>query len=514
MPLGRAGQIERPLLLVAIYLICSVPALARAGGYDYPDLGVTPLGRAGAFAARADDPLALIYNPAGAARLRGTQLLLSATLMQTDTRFLRLDPSNATNPRAYPHDPSLSMPEVKSVEAPFVSPMLMASSDLGGLLRPLHLVLMAGIYGPNSHPRVTFPRSCKPGTSPCEAASAGEGLPNPARYDTIGREVLVIFPSLGVAWRPLSWLSLGAVLQLTYQSLVYSIAVGVFVGENPANDVDVEVDVASGIVPTGILGLHLAPTRWLELGASFRFGYTASADGHVRTQLPADFPLDATTAPNPAPAAVDLPFPAVLRTGARLIHRDTAGRERFDVELDFVWEQTSTLERFVLGTSIDIVNPAGAHLVPAIEDVPVPHFWDDTISVRLGSSYHLYSLGFLEQLVLRAGALWESSALPTAFTRLDFLALERYGLTLGVGARFGRYRVDLAYAYLGHINRRVVPDAGTSPCGFTATPGCGSQVKEIVPIAPSGKGEAVGNGHYAATIHLFSLGVGIVFGAI
>ncbi|MBW2734022.1 MAG: hypothetical protein JRH20_16670, partial [Deltaproteobacteria bacterium] len=61
--------------LVAVWLLLGSALPATAGGYDYPDHGVTALGRAGAFVARADDPLALIYNPAGAARLKGTQLL-------------------------------------------------------------------------------------------------------------------------------------------------------------------------------------------------------------------------------------------------------------------------------------------------------------------------------------------------------------------------------------------------------------------------------------------------------
>ncbi|MBW2733891.1 MAG: outer membrane protein transport protein, partial [Deltaproteobacteria bacterium] len=291
----------------------------------------------------------------------------------------------------------------------------------------------------------------------------------------------------------------------------YSTVVGAFVGEKPVNDVDVEVDVASGVVPTGILGLHLAPLRWLEIGASFRFGYTASSEGDVRSRISPGFVLDAVTSPNPAPGHLDIPMPAVLRAGARYIHHDSVGRERFDVEADFVWEQTSSLETFVLGTSVDIVNPEGAPLLPTIEDVPVPHHWKDTFSVRVGGSYRLHELGPIKELVLRAGGLWESSAMPAAFTRLDFLALERYGLTLGIGARFGRYRVDLAYAFLGHKSRSVGPDAGSEPCGFTPNATCGSQVKEIVPVAPSGVAEPVGNGEYEATIHLFSFGLGVVF---
>ena len=41
---------------------------ARAGGFDIPDLGTEPLGRGGAFVAKADSPIAIYYNVAGMAR--------------------------------------------------------------------------------------------------------------------------------------------------------------------------------------------------------------------------------------------------------------------------------------------------------------------------------------------------------------------------------------------------------------------------------------------------------------
>ena len=38
---------------------------ARAGGMEWPDNGTRSLGRGGAFTAKADDPTAIVLNPAG-----------------------------------------------------------------------------------------------------------------------------------------------------------------------------------------------------------------------------------------------------------------------------------------------------------------------------------------------------------------------------------------------------------------------------------------------------------------
>src|SRR5688572_2254849 len=66
--------------ILAAVAIAGVPQGAEAGGFEYPGAGARSLGRGGAFYARADDPLALQYNPAALAYLSGTQLMLNVNL--------------------------------------------------------------------------------------------------------------------------------------------------------------------------------------------------------------------------------------------------------------------------------------------------------------------------------------------------------------------------------------------------------------------------------------------------
>lgn len=509
---------SRPVLLV-IFVAAVAVALtfdaspARAGGFEYPDLGASVLGRGATFAARADDPQALYYNPAGGARLYGTQLLLTANLMVTDLRFQRLNYNNpGLAPDRYPNDPTQRMPELQSTEGAFVVPALMMSTDLAGILRPYNLVLLAGLYGPNAHRSVEFPRYCKKGVSPCQAASAEEGVPNPARYDTISRSVFVLFPSLGLAWRPLPWLSVGGVFQVGFASFDYHTVAGAFVGENPNYDVDVLLSITTKPHPAGIFGVHITPFRWLEAGVSVRTGIVLGGDGEVETIVSPKVPIPVITKPNPAPATLRIPFPWVVRAGLRYVNRDAQDRERFDIEADVVWEQTSSLQIFDVLTNVDVINAdTGQPFIPPIKGIPVTHNWNDTLSLRFGGAYNFYDLlPNHAELTLRGGFYWESAAMPRDLTRLDFLALERYAFTFGAGVKWGRYRLDVAYALLLHEERTVTPDDGQAPCGdLKAEPGCGSRVKAIVPIKPSRFGDPIGNGHYRQTIHLVSLALAV-----
>lgn len=322
----------------------------------------------------------------------------------------------------------------------------------------------------------------------------------------------MLFPSLGAAWRPLPWLSVGGVFQLGYASFDYHTVAGAFVGENPTYDVDVLLSIKTKLHPIGIFGLHVTPFRWLEAGVSVRTGFVFEGEGEVKTIVSPKIPIPVTTEPNPAPATLRIPLPWVVRAGLRYINHDAQDRERFDVEADLVWEQTSSLELFDVLTTVDVTNATtGQPFIPPIKGIPVGHDWNDTISLRFGGAYNFHDLlPDHARLTLRGGFYWESAAMPRDLTRLDFLALERYAMTLGAGVKWGRYSLDVAYGLLLHEERTVAPDAGQAPCGdLKAEPGCGSRVKAIVPIKPSRFGDPVGNGHYRQVIHLVSLSIGV-----
>src|SRR3990172_5583924 len=65
--------------------LMSLTCDAYGGGFAVDEQGVAAMGRANAFAAQADDPTALFYNPAGIGQLHGTQFSLGTTLISPST---------------------------------------------------------------------------------------------------------------------------------------------------------------------------------------------------------------------------------------------------------------------------------------------------------------------------------------------------------------------------------------------------------------------------------------------
>src|ERR1700758_648486 len=80
-----------PFVAAAVFSsLWLLPGIARASGVmEFPDNGSEQEARGGAWVARASDPLATFYNPAGLAG-QPTRLTLQANLSMQNTCFTRL----------------------------------------------------------------------------------------------------------------------------------------------------------------------------------------------------------------------------------------------------------------------------------------------------------------------------------------------------------------------------------------------------------------------------------------
>nr|WP_320116000.1 outer membrane protein transport protein [uncultured Desulfuromonas sp.] len=76
------------LLITAVALALMVPGWVSAAGFHIREQGSKAMGMANAFAAQADDPSAIFYNPAGIAFQTGTQVSLGVTVINVpETEF-------------------------------------------------------------------------------------------------------------------------------------------------------------------------------------------------------------------------------------------------------------------------------------------------------------------------------------------------------------------------------------------------------------------------------------------
>lgn len=504
----RRGPLSPPPGLPAASLPAALTLLltaapARAGGYDYPAQGTFALSRGGAFAARADNPVAIYYNPAGAARLRGTHILINGNLLWEDVRYQRrIYNDDGTVSEIYPHtaletDPSkrLRMPELQNKDGVFPTPFIAITSDLS-VLRPYGLTLMAGLYGPHVHPRRSYPAYCKKGISPCVETTADDkdGVPSPARYDGIVTDVLMAFPSLGLAWEPpwkaVKGLRIGAVFQVVYAEFVHETTAAVVAADDPRWDVGIRIESKDSFTPTGIFGVQWGGLDFLELGVSARVGFTEHFKGRVTTRVPDE--MSAFDVDTEGDIETTLKMPWVVRSGVRFIQRDAAGRELFDVELDFVYESTSDVELFDNTATLQVNGQD-------IQPLPKTYGWDDTFGVRLGGTYNFWELFGKGLLKVSLGGFYESAAMPQEYTRLDFMPMERFGLAGGLDFSwdFGFSRIGLAlgYMHIFHVGRTVKE----------------SLSRQLVPLFEPDQGKTIGTGSYKVAIDVFSLGLSADF---
>jgi long-subunit fatty acid transport protein len=426
---------------------------ADAGGQLVGDNGSQGTQRAGAFAAKADDPTALWFNPAGFA-IAASAIYVGANVVDYDAAFKR---SGEYQPEAggaadYAGDP---FPTVRNAAPPQPVPMLAAG------FRGERLALGLGVMAPHGYGRRDFPEQVDTQT--------GSAAPAPQRYDTIDQQALIVLPSLAVAAKLTDTFSIGARASLGYAQLASSKVVqGVSNGaEDPAQDSFVTLDARDTLVPAFAAGVHWRASDAVELGAVYTAPVRIEAKGSSKTQLGAALrepvpgmenymePVAAGSercAPggtrDALAACVTLALPQTATGALRYIVRDDRGREIGDVEIDVKWEDWSASSDYLV--VVDGVN----HLLGArLEDTVVRHGFEDVWSVRLGGAGAIETAA--RTWYVRGGVAYETGAAPESWTRLDVDGTERMTAALGFGVDLDRWRLDVGGAVIAQPRRNL-----------------------------------------------------------
>jgi long-chain fatty acid transport protein len=473
---------------------------------EFPDNGSEQQGRGGAWVARASDPLAAFYNPAGLAG-QPTRLTLQANLSSQSTCFARIkalgDPTQGDGVA-----PGGAYPRVCSDGGVFPNPQIgftwRATDRIGvGLL----------VLGPSAVGNVTWPEFV--GTTA-----------SPGRYLLLKENVVFLTPTIGIGWEALDGLRLGASFQAglapTIDLVNASVADGAYTGANaPAyNDVRSELFAKTFFVPGFTLGALWSATDALDVAAWYKWSAPIDPKGDVQTAssyfTPAvargntsgvtwgdtsvadcNYPHPPPPAQQPAPlcgagnnAQVKLPIPMEAKLGLRYHQprrglrmplpldsrrRDPMSQDVFDVEADFTWANDSAVD--AVQVRFPATVPNGDGLLPANSGLPtatippnadVPHSFRDVVGVRVGGDYTLLP----DQLSLRAGAFFETRAARATYQDIDFDAAARFGVSLGGTYRIqlGQRSLDLMLGY-GHVFFSTLENSAPNAAGLRALAG-------------------------------------------
>ena len=391
------------------------------------------MGRGGTGAAGAGDLSALEMNPAGLLALHG--LFVQAEVSST---WQPVDFTRAGNCGGLP------CATVSQSSGAFLNTV----SGVAFEVRE-GLVLAVGVYGPPSHGRENYPDPRV--VSPILTAA-------PQRYSLISENNLVVYPGVGAAFRALDWLDVGAVVQLRYfhanqvQSL-YSL--NNQKGEDPSFDAIATVDATQTVRPVFGLGVIARPLPGLSIGASLRPSEPVHATGTLDVTLPS-FAVAAGATVSGNHGNVDLTLPPTARLGARY---DFAP---WSALADVTWENWGVLHTITVTPTDVVLQQGGSNF--AVPPISLPRDWHASWSFRAGAERNF------DWLTVRAGALYETGAVPDQTLQIDFPSMARFAGTIGATARWGSLAFTASWAHYLAGDRTVTDSQSIRVDPYPAPP--------------------------------------------
>jgi long-chain fatty acid transport protein len=439
------------------------PRVARATSVEeFPDNGSEQEGRGGAWVARASDPLATFYNPAGLAG-QPTRLTLQANISTQTTCFARVQATNDPTSDGYsPANPGGSpYPKVCNAGSFFPDPQLAFTYHLTD-----RIGLGLAILGPSAVGAATWPQFVN-------------GNPSPQRYMLISSNAVLLTPTIGIGWEAVDGLRLGASFIFGTAPSIDFVNAAPGINESPVtasnNDIRNELKAKDLFFPGFTLGAIWSPTNNLDVAGWFKWMSSVSARGDVTTAAndftsaaakgdtsavtygdtaePYCYTLPAGQAtPSGSPpcgsgnnAKITVPIPMEAKLGVRYHKprsdlpydghvRDPMSQDVFDIEADFTWANNSSFN--AIGISFPPNLPANPGISSSVipSNASVAHEFRDVVGVRLGGDYNILP----DQFALRAGAFFETQAANSVYQNIDFDGADRFGVAVG-----GTYRIRM-----------------------------------------------------------------------
>lgn len=482
-------------------LALSQPRVAHAGGLEYTGQGAQSLGRGGAVAANATDPMVLAHNPAGLAELRGNQMLINFNIALMNAC---VDPAGYYGWGAYLGGRVSQFPDPETGENQVIplsvvdygaTPPIALADDY--YRDPYDTVCLDQVITPVPQLAFSLRLSDKvgigfglitPAVQPSGSWGArgtgvirnetGDLRPAATRYQLLTSNNIGLFPNFGIGYRLADWLRIGTSLEygfITVDNRTMAPATG---GTSPNNDIVTHIRATDYFVPAFTASVHMVPVDSIDIVAAFRWQDDIDAAGTAGLTSGI---FDPAFLPNRTAIevlSVQQKMPWKLRGGIRYsnrrapratgtgpdlsadglpIVRDPLTDERFDIELDVEYQFNSRNQAqfvdFVDGSRVQFKpsNPNQNMSDGALpNDITIQKQWQDQVSIRLGGTANVVP-GILG---ISAGAHYETRGVTPAYMQVDFWPVARLGLHTGVTLRVAR-SVDFVFSY-AHIFQETI----------------------------------------------------------
>lgn len=377
---------------------------AGAAGFKVAEQGAKAMGMGNAFAAQADDPSALAYNPAGIAFQKGTQFQLgSTTILVPQTEFdgtTRLSGATVVSERAN-----------RDI---FIAPTLYLTSSLESL--PLSFGLGVNSFNPLA-----------------KRWDAGSAFRD--SIQEIAIKPINFQPTVAYRLDNLK-LAMAAGFDVTYaqvslQKMVY--------GPVPAPVNSPYGQYGSlGADATAVgygynFGLKWSPLENVSLGAAYRSKVRLDLEGDANF-MPGTYGGSIGYQKTNASTNVTLPDSFTVGVAYKPI-------DKLTLEFDAEWTGWSSYDKLELSFGTPLA---------AFNSRPDAKNWKDVWAYRFGAQYAVNPV-----VDLRAGYAFDCSPVPDSTLSPELPDADRHNFSLGTGLHNQLGSVDLAYMWVHWVDRTV-----------------------------------------------------------
>jgi long-chain fatty acid transport protein len=413
---------------IAVLSVFLLPLVAFAGGFAVNEQGAKATGMANAFAAQADDPTAVYFNPAGIVQLEGTQVSIGSSFVIPNAKF----ESSATDPAG-----------IRGT-----SPGQTTNLDNKAVVVP-NAYLTQKISD-----RVSF------GFGTFSNFGLETNWPDdwPGRFIEGGTKAelrtLSVNPVLAFKPHERFSLAVGPVMQYLDFDLRRKVFTAGFAGEPESKFTGDDVD----------WGWNAALMVWLtdnlKFGASYRSEVSHSINGKLdfnpQSQL---VNLTNTT------LTTNIKTPANAYLGLAWTHGPLT------LEFDAQWTDWSSFNQL----KADFNKPVGGVLSPASSGIVVEEDWHDAWGYRFGAQFAVN-----QYLDVRAGIAYDESPIPRKSVSPRIPGGDRWIYAVGFGGHYQAFTADLAYQYVDAESVKMGSTAANDQVtGIAGTPPLTGKFKDV-----------------------------------
>ncbi|NDV28832.1 OmpP1/FadL family transporter [Desulfovibrio sp. JC010] len=385
------------IILMGLAIVPGFSSKAEAAGFALYEWGARGNALGGAMVAKADDPSAIAWNPAGITQLEGTHI---------------------------------------SAGVAMIAPKMNLTTTVNGVSTK-NAMTENVFFVPNSYITHQINDNVWLGVGMFTRFGLGTEFDEnwDGRYASYNTAIESYSFNPNLAYKFNDYISFAAGIEIMKVRADLRKKIDSTGASNPATDVDQRLRV-DGFTPGFNAAIHVTPNEQWSLGLSWRSKMNHRATGSASYTMPNNAAPPANRF-NDSDVSMNMNTPHMIFGGV-----EYKPMKNLSIEFDAIysmWSDYSAIDYyFDKSTAIGVNN------------YTADKKWNDVWRFEVGVEYLP-----IEDLALRAGYFYDQSPIPDSYVDYMLPTNDRQNVSLGVGWKYKSFSVDAAYNYMWMADRNI-----------------------------------------------------------